>query len=116
MSVRLPMSAHVDRQQEADLVNGHQVCRCVLDVFVEGHKLDLMRISAHVSSIQRRVLATFEWTNLKGPSIVSRSWVPMATNLRWRHKLWCSLSCKSMKDSYSRSFIGLARRRTALAK
>lgn len=49
---------------------------------------------------------------MNGPLSVSRSCVPMATNVRWRARFWCSLSCSAMKDSY-RSWVNLIFRKTA---
>ncbi len=37
---------------------------------------------------------------VKGPLIVARSCVPMATSVRCLHRFWCSLSCRSMKLLY----------------
>lgn len=52
---------------------------------------------------------------LKGPWMVSRSCVPMATNCRRLQRFWCSLSWRSMNESYD-SCVNLTLRSTAHAK
>ena len=49
---------------------------------------------------------------MKGPWIVLKSCVPIATSVRLRQMFWWSLSCRSMKESY-RAWSNLIPRSTA---
>lgn len=56
--------------------------------------------------------AGFSAPYTNGPTMVSRSCVPMATRVRFRQMLVWSFSCKSMKESYA-SWSNVTPRSTA---
>ena len=66
------------------LVVFHELGRVELAGLLQGRKLDILGGCA---------------SYVKGPCIVPRSCVPMATSVRLRQMFWCSLSWRSMKES-----------------